>query len=226
MLWSPAEIENLAGSEHYALAQRLRKAAEADYWALDALLQEAGGEAAALFETFTVTLEGYLWARAALQTRSTRLRLLIRGGEGGEGAAEQTALCLPAGGADQFNHSPDIAIDCFRLTPDGMLEVVAGKDFREGEEVFISYGRELSTAQMLFTYGFAYADALTVANLGTPLPADHVTLRTVVPAQCTSSLEASRYGLLLEAVAMLEEEEGSGWEMEAGEEEGSVAVGV
>lgn len=33
-----------------------------------------------------------------------------------------------------------------------------------------------------------------------------------------------RYGLLLEAVAMLEEEEGSGWEMEAGEEEGSVAV--
>jgi len=219
LVWCSNEIDNLSGSTYHGLALREKQRAEDKFSSLENTLQEIGGDCSEFLERHTITLDGYLWGLATVRSRSTELRI-----EEAQTGEIRELICLPAGGADQFNHSAAIKGECFRLTKEGRLQVVARESYKQGEQVFISYGNSLTTAQLLFTYGFAYDDALRVSKIGTPLENDAVDISHVVPDSCNSKEEAAKHGLVVEAVTMLEDEEHNGWNLQSREDDDAVQV--
>lgn len=199
---------------HHALAVQLKENAATQFRALGETLEKMGGDAATLLRKHGIALEGYKKACAAMQSRSTVLQIIDAG------TKETTFLvCLPGGGADQFNHSPEVDGECFRLTAEGRLQVVASQDYKAGEQVYITYGKELSTSQLLFSYGFAYPDSLLASGMGIPLSGDYISIVHEVPATMASKADAARQGFGIDAVACREEEEHISWELEVLDDE-------
>mmetsp|Transcript_891 Transcript_891/g.3243 ORF Transcript_891/g.3243 Transcript_891/m.3243 type:complete len:494 (+) Transcript_891:226-1707(+) len=240
LLWSDGELYNLTGSAYQMLAVYLRNQVEDDY---NTLMEKIGRRqrleggpsnteraaslqavAAEEVELERLTLDRYRWARACIQSRSMVL----------ENDAIEEFLCLPGGGADMFNHSPEAGPGSHRLaggsTEDAAVEVVATRDLDAGEQAFISYGARLSTASLLFSYGCVLPglvepiDAADQAFVpGIPSPNDFVEIVYTIPMPSMGKTRASasdskvqkvREALMFQAVSHAPEEEQESFSVE------------
>ncbi|GAB4816512.1 hypothetical protein N2152v2_003558 [Parachlorella kessleri] len=136
-LWL-AEVKWLRGSYLYQLAMEIRGAADASWQELQPLLAAAQQQGLARPDVFTQ--QSLRWAFSMLLTRLIRL----------PGLGDTEAL-VPW--ADLLNHS--CGATTF-LNWDAAAEAVvlaADRQYRPGEQVFVSYGQKTS-GQLLLSYGF------------------------------------------------------------------------
>ncbi|CAK0803399.1 unnamed protein product [Prorocentrum cordatum] len=136
LFWTEQELDELEGSNYAARARGMRAEALAAHRALSATFGRA----------LAVDAEAFAWGLGAVRSR-------VFGLDAGKFpllAAEGCAAMLPY--VDLCNHDPDIPPQrCLvrESSAGGTIELVAARDYAEGDEVFISYGFKRSSELML-----------------------------------------------------------------------------
>ncbi|CAK0911951.1 unnamed protein product, partial [Prorocentrum cordatum] len=130
--------------------------------AVQALRQQVDQEQAAAVQELGPELEAvwsdsrWRWARAVLLTRAGPSLGVAHAAEAGDdGAGEACTLVVPL--VDFCNCAADPSAEC-RLGDRGEVALVARRALEPGAEVTITYGAQ-SREQLLFTFGFALAEA-------------------------------------------------------------------
>ncbi|CAG8681342.1 12167_t:CDS:2, partial [Acaulospora morrowiae] len=136
------EIEICSGSSLYLLTQQLKQQIQSDYLQL---LNNLFSKHLDLFPLNKFTKNDYMWALCTIWSRAMDFQL-----------PDKQFRCI-APFADMFNHSLNVQL-CHIYDPQsGNLQVLAGKDYSSGEQVFINYGA-VPNNRLLRLYGFVLPD--------------------------------------------------------------------
>uniref|UniRef100_U9SLF9 SET domain-containing protein n=1 Tax=Rhizophagus irregularis (strain DAOM 181602 / DAOM 197198 / MUCL 43194) TaxID=747089 RepID=U9SLF9_RHIID len=161
------ELEICSGSSLYHITKQLKQQIRDDYLQL---LNNLFSKHPDLFPLEKFTQNDYMWALCAIWSRGMDFQL----------PGKQFRCIAPF--ADMLNHSPDVQL-CHTYNPQSdSLQILAGKDYTIGEQVFINYG-SVPNNRLLRLYGFVlpnnpydtYDLVLTTHPLA-PLYAQKVTL--------------------------------------------------
>ncbi|KAK5663835.1 hypothetical protein OQA88_38 [Cercophora sp. LCS_1] len=133
------ELEVCAGTSLYTITKQLSQSIEDDY---KALLVRALVRHRDLFPLTKFTMEDYKWALCTVWSRSMDFAL-----------PDGKSLRLLAPFADMLNHSSEVKQCHIYNASSGNLSVVAGKDYKTGDQVFINYG-PIPSNRLLRLYGF------------------------------------------------------------------------
>eukprot|EP01134_Creolimax_fragrantissima_P004346 CFRG4346T1 len=96
-----------------------------------------------MMKSFGIDLEAYLWARAVLWSRMAEMT---------KPDGQRVEILAPW--FDLFNHSPQVPPGKAFKIEDSNVVVRATKDYKMGDQAFISYG-DLPNGVLLLTHGFA-----------------------------------------------------------------------
>ncbi|CAG8603087.1 9750_t:CDS:2 [Ambispora gerdemannii] len=138
VFFSDEELEVCSGSSLYHLTQQLKQQIKDDYFHL---LNNLFSKHPDLFPLEKFTQNDYMWALCSIWSRGMDFQL-----------PDKQFRCI-APFADMLNHSPDVQL-CHIYNPrSDSLQVLAGKDYTIGEQVFINYG-PVPNNRLLRLYGF------------------------------------------------------------------------
>ncbi|KAK4214658.1 Rubisco LS methyltransferase [Rhypophila decipiens] len=133
------ELEVCAGSSLYTVTKQLQQLLVDDY---RALVVRVLGPHPQLFPLDKFTLDDYIWALCTVWSRSMDFAL-----------PEGKSIRLVAPFADMLNHSSEVK-QCHVYDPkSGNLSILAGKDYKAGDQAFINYG-PIPNNRLLRLYGF------------------------------------------------------------------------
>ncbi|MCJ1414078.1 hypothetical protein MMC32_000403 [Xylographa parallela] len=133
------ELKVCAGTSLYIVTQQLKQQIEEDYAGLVARIF---GQHRDLFPLDKFTIEDYKWALSTVWSRGMDFVL-----------PDGNSIRLMAPFADMLNHSPEVKQCHLYDASSGNLSVLAGKDYKVGDQVFINYG-PLPNNRLLRLYGF------------------------------------------------------------------------
>ena len=142
--WTEEELRELAGTACLRDTMNLIEETREDYEGLSRRL-EAMGEGDWL-SSRGIDYARYAWARQCLWSRQCDLL---------KPDGTRTRVMIPT--FDIFNHSPDAPLGkTHKLNAEkGAVTVYAGRDYKKGEQAFISYGSgEAANSKLLTWYGF------------------------------------------------------------------------
>ncbi|KNC87611.1 hypothetical protein SARC_00311 [Sphaeroforma arctica JP610] len=141
IFWDKDELATLEGSPWHDISISVRADTCKQFEELSAIPQVEK-----ILKAYTIDLDAYLWARSVLWSRMAEMT---------KPDGERIEILAPW--FDLFNHSPDVPSgDCFKIEGENVV-VRATKDYKEGEQAFISYG-DLPNGILLLTHGFTLED--------------------------------------------------------------------
>ncbi|MCJ1435303.1 hypothetical protein MMC27_004675 [Xylographa pallens] len=133
------KLEVCAGTSLYTITKQLKRQIEEDYAGLVARIFEQYQN---LFPLNKFTIEDHKWAPSTVWSRGMDFVL-----------PDGNSIRLLAPFEDMLNHSSEVK-QCHVYDPSsGNLSVLAGKDYKVGDQVFINYG-PLPNDRLLRLYGF------------------------------------------------------------------------
>ncbi|CAG8587421.1 17165_t:CDS:2 [Dentiscutata heterogama] len=142
IFFSDEELEICSGSSLYHLTQKLKQQIRDDYIQL---LTKLFSKHPDLFPLESFTQDDYVWALCTIWSRGMDFQL-----------PDRQFRCI-APFADMLNHSLDVEL-CHAYDPQlNRLQILAGKDYKIGEQVFINYG-SVPNNRLLRLYGFILLD--------------------------------------------------------------------
>ncbi|KAF0430334.1 SET domain-containing protein [Gigaspora margarita] len=142
IFFSDEEIEICSGSSLYHLTQKLKQQIRDDYNQLNNNLFSKHPD---LFPLEGFTQDDYIWALCTIWSRGMDFQL-----------PDGQFRCI-APFADMLNHSLDVEV-CHTYDPQlKRLQILAGKNYTAGEQVFINYGL-VPNNRLLRLYGFILPD--------------------------------------------------------------------
>ncbi|KAF2417701.1 putative histone-lysine N-methyltransferase [Tothia fuscella] len=139
IFFTEAELEFCAGSSLYATTKQLDQQIEADYKELVVRLLGPWPE---LFPLDKFTIEDYKWATCTIWSRAMDFKLP---------SGDSIRLLAPF--ADMLNHSSEVEQCHTYDVSSGNLSILAGKDYKPGDQVYINYG-PIPNNRLLRLYGF------------------------------------------------------------------------
>ncbi|KAI4158586.1 MAG: hypothetical protein LQ342_007284 [Letrouitia transgressa] len=137
------ELEVCAGTSLYTITKQLKRQIEEDYAGLVARIF---GQYQDLFPLDKFTIEDYKWALSTVWSRGMDFVL-----------PDGNSIRLLAPFADMLNHSSEVKQCHVYDASSGNLSVLAGKDYKVGDQVFINYG-PLPNNRLLRLYGFVLSN--------------------------------------------------------------------
>ncbi|KAK4696569.1 hypothetical protein P7C71_g1360, partial [Lecanoromycetidae sp. Uapishka_2] len=133
------ELEVCAGTSLYTITEQLKGEIEEDYARLAA---RVFGQYPDLLPLDKFTIEDYKWALSTVWSRGMDFVL-----------PDKKSIRLMAPFADMLNHSSEVKQCHVYDASSGNLSVLAGKDYKAGDQVFINYG-SVPNNRLLRLYGF------------------------------------------------------------------------
>ncbi|CAG8640871.1 1935_t:CDS:2, partial [Scutellospora calospora] len=142
IFFSDDELEICSGSSLYHLTKKLKQQIRDDYLQL---LTNLFSKYPDLFPLEKFTQDDYMWALCTIWSRGMDFKL-----------NDKQFRCI-APFADMLNHSLDVEL-CHIYDPQlNRLQILAGKNYAVGEQVFINYG-PVPNNRLLRLYGFILLD--------------------------------------------------------------------
>ncbi|KAJ3417286.1 hypothetical protein HDV05_005742 [Chytridiales sp. JEL 0842] len=142
--WSTSTLSLCASTSLYQTTLQLQEQLPSDFQKLLTSLFLPHED---VFPLNLFTVKEYEWALFTIWSRCMDFKL-----KDDKGGMRDLRLMAPF--ADMANHSDDVDQCHIFDERDGSVKIVAGKDYKAGDEIYISYGPTLPLSKLALLYGF------------------------------------------------------------------------
>ncbi|KAJ3329908.1 hypothetical protein HDU76_006905 [Blyttiomyces sp. JEL0837] len=147
ILFEDSELDICEGSSLHQVTIQVKQQIEDDHRSLVAGLYLMHPD---VFPLTRFTVDEYTWALLTVWSRAMDFQVPTVG-EDGITTTKHLRCIVPF--VDLLNHSNEVGQCHLYETSSGCVKVIAGKDYKEGDQVFINYG-PVSNTRLLRLYGF------------------------------------------------------------------------